>query len=66
MKSRVLAALWAGADVLASNPNAAVFACGLCVLCASVARWSGPLAGTIFGVVLMLVAAWPFLQARKH
>jgi hypothetical protein len=47
------------------NANTAVFVLGLMVLCASVSQWSQPLAGTIVGVVLMVVALWPFLIARR-
>lgn len=50
----------------AMHPNGTVFAIGLVVLCASLAQWSGPLAGTVFGGVLMLIAAWPFLGVRKR
>lgn len=52
--------------IFSSNPYAVVFLLGLSVLCGSVAQWSGPLAGTIAGVVLMLVAAWPFLGRSKE
>jgi hypothetical protein len=50
---------------VAANPNALVFGFGLGVLCLSVAAWSRPLAGTILGGVLMLVAAWPYLRVRR-
>lgn len=50
---------------LAANPNATVFLVGLTVLCASVSRWSRPLAGTILGAVLMLVAVWPFMTTKR-
>jgi len=49
---------------LRANPHATVFGLGLVVLCVSVGMWSRPLAGTIFGAVLMLVAAWPFVVKR--
>lgn len=52
-------------QALTGNPNATVFVLGLSVLCASVAQWSGPLAGSIAGVVLMAVAVYPFLARRK-
>jgi len=58
--------LSASGRVFLGNPNALVFAIGLGVLCASVAQWSGPLAGSIAGVILMTVAAWPFVvRARR-
>ena len=63
--THVRAVLIGALQLLASNPNATVFVIGLTVLCASVARWSGPLAGSIAGVVLMLVAVYPFLVRRK-
>ncbi len=50
--------------MLVGNLNAAIFAVGLIVLCASVAQWSGPLAGSLAGGILMLVAVWPIV-ARK-
>jgi hypothetical protein len=58
---KALRGFWAqvGADDL-------VFAAGLVVLCASVAHWSGAVAGVILGVVLMLVAIWPILWMRKR
>lgn len=51
--------------LVAGNANTCVFLLGLVVLTVSVSAWSRPLAGVIFGVVLMAIAAWPFLQARK-
>lgn len=50
---------------LSSNPNAVVFVVGLGVLCASVPRWSGPLAGAIAGLSMMAVAVWPFVTVRR-
>lgn len=51
--------------MLRSNANTTVFVMGLAVLCASVSRWSAPLAGTILGAVLMLIAVWPFLTMKR-
>lgn len=51
--------------VVIDNANTTVFAVGLIVLCASVAQWSGPLAGVIAGAVLMIVAVWPFATRRS-
>jgi hypothetical protein len=48
-----------------SNPNACVFLCGLAAVCGSIAQWSGPLAGVVFGGVLMGIAVWPYLAMRK-
>lgn len=57
-----VAGFWMG---LRANPNATVFLVGLGVLCVSVAAWSRPLAGTILGIVLMAVAAWPFVAVHR-
>lgn len=53
--------------VLMANLNALAFAIGLGVLCVSVAAWSPPSAGVILGLVLMTLAAWPYvlLMMRK-
>lgn len=51
---------------LRANPNATVFVLGLSVVCASVAQWSGPMAGVLAGSVLMLVAVWPYLWRRRE
>ena len=59
MVTRVLA-------VLVSNANTAVFVVGLLVLVVSVSAWSRPLAGTMLGAVLMLVAMWPLLRPRSE
>lgn len=48
------------------HANTLVFAAGLALLCTSVAAWSPPTAGVILGCVLMTIAAWPYLFARKH
>ena len=45
--------------------NTLVFTSGLLVLCGSVSQWSGPLAGTVAGVVLMAVAVWPAVVQRR-
>ncbi len=52
-------------QVLSSHPNTCVFAIGLTVLCASVSRWSGAMAGAIAGLTLMAIAVKPFLAVRK-
>lgn len=57
--------LGAAAGLLAANPNTTVFIIGLCVLCASVAQWSGPLAGVIAGLAMMAVAVRPFVARRS-
>ena len=59
MVTRVLA-------VLVSNANTAGFVVGLLVLVVSVSAWSRPLAGTMLGAVLMLVAMWPLLRPRSE
>ncbi len=50
---------------MSANVNASLFFIGLVVVCASVSRWSGPLAGVVGGGALMSVAAWPFVIWRK-
>jgi hypothetical protein len=51
--------------LIAGNLNEAVFGIGLIVLCASVAQWSGPLAGTILGGTLMIAGVLPFIVRRR-
>ncbi len=58
--SLVALARWA-----AANPYATVFLVGFTAFVAGVAQWSGPLAATVGGALLMLVAVWPFLNAPK-
>lgn len=53
------------AGVLA-NLNALLFAAGLVVLYVGLAGWSRPLAWTVLGVILMLVAVWPILMMRHR
>ena len=50
--------------VLRMNPNTVVFGGGLALVAWSVGQCSWPLAGTLCGLVLMVVAAWPFLRNR--
>jgi len=60
-------ALWVrpiGALIVA-HLNALVFAIGLALVSYGVSRWSAPAAYVLLGLVLMLVAAWPYLPARK-
>ena len=46
--------------------NAGLFAVGFVTFVASVAQWSGPTAGVLAGLVLMAIAAWPYVKpARK-
>lgn len=53
------------AHVLA-NLNALVYLCGFALLCLGVAGWSVPAAQVVAGVLLMCMAAWPYLRpARK-
>ena len=65
MKVKIGALLFLAWMVLVDNPNATAFLIGLTVLCASLAHWSGPLAGVVAGSTLMCVAAWPFLTRRS-
>lgn len=53
------------AGFVASNPNFLLFLCGFSVFCGSVSIYSAALAGIAGGVILMTIAAYPFLKARK-
>lgn len=50
---------------IAENPNFLVFLVGFTVCCASIATYSQALAGLVGGVILMGLAAYPFLTTRK-
>lgn len=63
--TRVMYGLGAVCGLVASHPNTAVFMVGLIVLCVSVAQWSAPMAGSIAGVALMSVGAWPFVARSR-
>lgn len=52
--------------VVAANPNAAVFLVGLVALVAGVGlRWGWSLASLTGGVVLMVVAVYPYVAQPK-
>jgi len=60
------AAVRAAVTLVRTNLNAVLFLVGFVTFIVSVAQWSGPAAGAIAGSVLMLIAAWPYVQlARK-
>jgi hypothetical protein len=62
---KVRSSIEATARVIAANPNAVTFLVGLTVLAASIAQWSGPMAGVVVGGTLMLVAVWPFVARAR-
>lgn len=47
-----------------AHANTVVFSAGLVILCLSIAVVSPPTAGMVLGLVLILVAVWPFLFRR--
>ena len=51
--------------VLLAHLNAVAFFSGFAVATYGVSRWSVPAALVAAGLVLMLIAAWPFLQQRR-
>lgn len=50
---------------LRAQLNALVFFAGFACLGYGVARWSPPAAYVALGVVLMIVAVWPYLQRTR-
>jgi len=53
------------AAAIGAHLNAIVFVVG-CALCAyGVSRWSAPAACVLLGIVLMVVAVWPYLRATR-
>jgi hypothetical protein len=50
---------------IAGNPNLLVFLVGFTVFSWAVGTYSVPLAGMCGGVILMTIAVYPFLIARK-
>jgi hypothetical protein len=50
---------------VAEHLNGLLFLCGFVAVVASVAQWSGPLAGVLGGGVVMLMAAWPYVRPMR-
>ena len=51
--------------VLAQNLNALVCALGFALLCLGVAGWSVPAAQVVAGLLLMVMAAWPYVRPTR-
>ena len=51
--------------VLAQNLNALVYALGFALLCLGVAGWSVPAAQVVAGLLLMVMAVWPYVRPTR-
>ena len=50
---------------LAENLNALVYVLGFALLCLGVAGWSVPAAEVTAGLLLMVMAVWPYVRPTR-